>query len=250
LNYDWSPRFSTASSYQLVAVKYDDSTTGNAVDRTEHTFGTEFRFLLSPPTTVLADLRCQIVSYDQNSALDSLTGLFLAGLEHKFNPRTSISLRAGGEVRSFDNNDAATLTEPYFEGTLTYAAGRRTTLSWTNRYSLEEPGTSANNQSRTTFRTGLQAGYGFTKRISATVAGYFVHDDYAAGPPVEIFPGFFIPGAPSFVENTIDITLGVHYEINRVVAIDVGYGHTEVASDFSEREYSRNRYYGGFNFTF
>ena len=246
LNYQWLPRFSTASSYNVVFVKYDDKAIGSIVDRTEHTLGTEFRFLLSPPTTVIIDARLQIVSYDQSSNLDSLTEVLLAGLEHNFSKRSSISLRAGGENRSFDNGSSR--TQPYFEGTFTYVAGRRTTLSWTNRYSLEEPGTSGG-QSRTTFRTGLQAKYGFTKRISATIAGYFVHDDYAAGPPVQIGP-FVFPGAPAFTENSLDLTLGARYEINRVFAIDLGYGHTEVTSDFSQREYSRNRYFGGLNLTF
>ena len=48
----------------------------------------------------------------------------------------------------------------------------------------------------------------------------------------------------------MDLTLGMRYEINRVFAIDVGYGHTEITSELPGRDYSRNRYFGGMNFTF
>ncbi|MEP7013916.1 MAG: outer membrane beta-barrel protein [Verrucomicrobiota bacterium] len=245
--YQWLPRFSTNTSYNLSVVRYDDTAFGTFLDRSEHTLGNEFRFLLWPMTTVIAEARVLFVTYDKASGLDSMTELLLAGFEHKFTPRFSVGLRGGAQFRSFDSGSDR--TEPYFESTLNYAAGRRTTVSWFTRYALEEPSVSGS-ASVTTFRTGLQTKYEIAPRVSTTIGLFYVRDDYPAGPPVTIFPGFTIPGPPAFVENSVDVNLGLRYEVNRNFGIDVGYGHTEVTSGQAAREYSRNRYFGGVNLTF
>ena len=247
--YLWLPRFATATSYSLFFINYDDDMVGRFVDRAENTFGNEFRFLYKPTTTLLAEFRYQIVSYTQTtqSSSDSTTEFLLAGVEHAFNPRLNISLRGGAQFRSFDSGEDR--TEPYFESALAYTAGRRTTISWTAQYSLEEPGISGN-PSRTTFRTGLQANYSFTSRISSTLGFFYVHDDYQHGPPF-IIPPFIFPGAPAFSEDSVDANLTFHYQFNRDLGALAGYGHTEVSSDEAfRREYSRNRVFGGLTFAF
>lgn len=55
---------------------------------------------------------------------------------------------------------------------------------------------------------------------------------------------------PSFNEDSLDIGLGLRYEINRNFAALAGYNRTEVFSDIILREYARNRYYLGLNATF
>ena len=54
-NYLWSPRFATATSYTLGALHYDDDVIGTFENRWDNTFGNEFRFLLAPTTTLVAD---------------------------------------------------------------------------------------------------------------------------------------------------------------------------------------------------
>lgn len=248
-DFQWKPRFSTSTTYRLFLVRYDESSFSAFLDRSEHIFGNQFLFLVWPQTTLVADLRLQIVSYDQTSPnlsrSDSTTELLLGGIEHKFSPRFTISLRGGAEFRSYDRGGDR--TEPYFESTLNYAIGQRTMVSWTSRYALEEPAV-AGSQTLSTFRTGLQAKHNFTARIIGTIDAYYVHDDYAQGPASTTFPP--APGAPAFTEDTLDIALTVRFQINRTFAVEAGYGHTEVSSDLALRDYSRNRYFGGFNFSF
>ena len=249
--YQWQPRFATATSYSLFFVNYDDDVVGRFQDRAQHTFGNEFRFALQPSTILVGDVRFEIVDHTQtptvSSPQDSTSEFLLAGFEHTFNPRLNVSLRGGAQLRSYDN-DGGDTTEPYFESTLSYAAGKRSVLSWTNHYGLEEPDL-GKNQSRTTFRTGLTGTYSFTSRISAGVGFYYIHDDYAQGPPFILF-GFIFPGAPPFDENSVDVSLNVRYQINRDFSAFVGYEHTQIFSDISTREYSRNRGFGGLTFAF
>ena len=238
LNYQWAPRFATASSYTFGAIKYDDSSIGAFEDRFEHTFGNEFRFLVLPTTTLVGEYRFQIIDFD-TAARNSTTHFVLAGIDHTFNPRFNLSLRAGGEFREIDNFGER--TSPYAESTLRYAVGQRTSISWTNRYGLEEPDTFGT-PSRTTYRTGLGVSYAITPRITATGSAFYQHDDNDG----VTTSSFFIP---SFDEDTLDLGVGLRFEINRVFAVIAGYDHAEVFSDIALREYSRNRYYIGLNAT-
>ena len=239
LAYQWAPRFSTATSYTLGAIKYDDSSIGAFEDRIEHTFGNEFRFLVLPTTTLVGEYRFEIIDFDV-APRDSITHFLLAGIDHTFNPRFNISLRAGAEFREIDNFDER--TSPYAESTLRYAAGERTSLSWISRYGLEEPDVPGS-PSRQTFRTGLTLSYAIDSRITASGSIFYEHDDNDG----VLTSTFF---QPEFTEDSVDLGIGLRYDINRVYAVIAGYNFTEVFSDIPLREYYRNRVYLGLNATF
>lgn len=254
LSYLWTPRFSTATSYTFGALLYDNTTSagvGNFENRIENTFGNEFRFLLWPTTTLVAEYRIEFVAY-QSSPSDAVNQFILAGFDHSFSPQFSASFRGGFQLRSLDtvqivlNPDLTTntvnvsteSTSPYFEATLNYALGKKTSLSWTNRYGIEEPDV-LGQPSRVTYRTGLEGKYNWTPRISSRLAMFYEHDDYGA-----------TALSPAFVEDSIDVALSLRYAIARYLGVEVGYNHTEVLSDVALRGYSRNRFYAGADFTF
>jgi hypothetical protein len=238
-SYLWAPRFSTVTSYTLGVVNYEDSSIGLYEDRFEHTFGNEFRFLLLPTTTLVGEYRYQIIDYE-SAPRDSTTHFVLAGLDHTFNPRFNVSLRGGAEFREFE--DFAERTSPYGEATVNYALGQRTSISWSNRYGLDEPDVPGA-ASRTTFRTGLRANYAISPRLSSTLAVFYQHDENEGLSTPTTF-------VPAFNEDSLDLSLGIRYEINHTFAALAGYEHTEVLSDITLREYARNRYYLGLNATF
>lgn len=237
--YNWSQRFSTKTSYTFEAYNYDNNTVGAFSNRVSNTFGNEFRLQLVPTTSLAAEYRYDIVTYD-NGSLDSTTHFALGGIDHTFNPRLSASLRGGAEFRSY--NSVGDLTTPYFEGTVTYALGKRVSMSWNSHYGLEEPGV-IGSQSRTTFRTGLQTKFNLTSRISSTLDLYYVHDDYPA-----FTSGLVV--TPGFTENTFDGNLSVRYAITPLFGVQAGYHYTDINSDLQVREYSRNRVFAGVSLSF
>src|SRR5438128_199851 len=174
VGYTWWQRFATKTSYAFEAYNYDNSAVAVFSNRVSNTFGNEFRFQLVPTTLLVAEYRYDIVSYE-DSSLDSTTHFALGGIDHTFNPRFSGSLRGGAEFRSYDTSGDR--SSPYFEGGVTYAAGRHVTVSWNNRFGIEEPATPGA-QSRTTFRTGLHGKFDLTSRINSIVDVYYTHDDY------------------------------------------------------------------------
>src|SRR5438105_4488375 len=239
VGYDWSRRFSTKTSYTFEAYNYDNSTVAVLSNRVSNTFGNEFHLQLVPTTSLVAEYRYDIVSYE-DATLDSTTHFALGGIDHTFNPRLSASLRGGAEFRTYDQDGDR--TAPYFEGLVTYALGKRTSVAWNTHYGLEEPEV-AGSQSRTTFRTGLQTKFNLTSRISSTVDLYYVHDDYHASTSGPII-------TQPFSENTFDGNLSVHYAITPLIGVQAGYHYTDINSDSALREYARNRVFAGVSLTF
>ena len=241
--YQWRRRFSTVDSYVFRIVRYEDSSTAFFTDREEHTFGQEFRFVLNRSTVLVADYRFLAVDY-VSYPLDSLTSFGLVGVEHSFNPKLQGQLRAGGSFRSYEEGEDR--VDPNFEGSLNYAFGRDGSLTWTTRYSVEEPAV-REALTRTTFRTGVQLRYPITARISSAVGANYHHDENEAGLPVAAIVG--VPQT-SFTSNAFDLILSLRYQINRHADIDLGYERSQVYSTNGLEDYSRNRYSLGVNVTF
>jgi hypothetical protein len=263
VSYAWSRRFNTKASYSFEAYKYENQSIAIFSDHVGQTFGNEFQLQLVPTTKLVAEYRYGIISYTNNGEViipaqfnifgmqiappvrlqnDSTTQFALAGIDHIFNPRFTGSLRGGAQFRSYDSD--GNRTGPYFEGTLNYQVGRRTSVSWNSRYGLEEPEV-AGAQSRTTFRTGLHAKFDLTSHVSTTLDGYYVHDDYHS-----LTTTTGVAPVPAFSDDSFDIGLSVRYAITPLIAVQASYHYTDITSDVAFREYSRNRFSGGISFTF
>jgi hypothetical protein len=249
-DYLWAPRFSTVTRYTLTVLNYDDNSVGMLQDRVENTFGNEFRFLLTPVTALVGEYRFEFINYTQaQDPLDSTTHFVVGGLDHTFNPHLNVTVRGGAQFRSYSNG--VTRNSPYVEGNLNYAVGRRTTVTWTNRYGLEEPDVS-NAQSRTAFRTGLEGKFNLTPRISTTLGLYYVHSDYPEFATPLSFGGTIIGETitPAFTQDEFDGTLALRFAITTLIGAQLGYHYTDVTSGMPGDHYKRNRVFGGFNVTF
>jgi hypothetical protein len=250
LSYLWTPRFSTDSTYTFNTffhegqnnppITGDLSNIGNSDDRVENTFSNQFRFLLLPTTTVLIEYRLGFITYQQNSAFDSVTNAILAGFDHTFSPRLNASFRGGAEYRSY-NSDGDSFS-PNFEASLGYILGRRSSIGWFANYGLQ-PADIAGSAERTSFRTGINGRYNWTARISSTLGIVYEHDAYGTNSNSVI-------AGPSFSEDTINLALSARYAVTRYFGIQAAYNFTDVISNQTLRAYTRNRISAGIDFTF
>jgi hypothetical protein len=231
LAYSWFPRFSTVTSYTFDLLEYDSSV-GSLLNRTEHTISEEFRYLMWPATSGIAEYRLGIIAYE-TAPQDSTTHFLLVGLDHSFTPRLNGSFRAGAELRFSEN--AGFKPGPYFESNLSYLF-RHGAVIWTNNYSIEEADTSGASP-RPSIRTGLTLNYGFTRRLSGNLALFYVHG------------GSQISGSSSSSEDTFDIGPSLHCLLTRHLSADAGYHYTKVEGSVLN-SYSSNNFFGGLSFTF
>jgi Putative beta-barrel porin 2 len=248
LNFQFTPRFSTASSYTITTLRFENSVAGGDQNRIENTIGNEFRYLILPTTTLVGEYRIQLTEYLDTDS-DATTHFFLAGFDHTFNPRLNGTLRAGLQLRSFDSAETTTQTgdriSPDVETSVTYQFGARSEASWTTRYGIQEGEGSANDSVRTSFHTGLEVRYGITPRISSRLALFYEHNAFESGGGSNAGVGNNSP-----TENNIDAALSLRYALTRYLGIQAGYNYTQIISDQSLRGYTRNRIYGGVDFVF
>ncbi len=222
---------------------------------------------------------------------DSYTHFVLAGVDYALGPRFRLGLRAGAQFRSYADEDTFRVTNglaafsldrltvgtvlgpnsritkfsrgseasPYVEGSLFYDVNRRGSLSLVTRYGIEEGDLAVSDGSRDSFRIGVTYDQAITARLGGYVGFNYTHSGYNNADP-----------GNNFDENVYDVSVGLRYVLNRHVALQAGYSHTTVSSefnvqntvsgpggvgvtsvsDFSGREYDRNRYFVGARFAF
>src|SRR5947209_561228 len=113
VNYAWSRRFSTRTSYGIEAYKYENQPIAVFSDRVGQIFGNAFQFQMVPTTALVLEYRFQLINYTNEGDIiipaqfnglgmqivppvrlenDSTTHFVLGGLDHTFNPRFTASL--------------------------------------------------------------------------------------------------------------------------------------------------------------
>ena len=241
--YVWTPRFSTVTSFTFVAINYADAAVGEFQNRTENTFGNEFRFLLLPTTSIIAEYRFEFISYQTPTfqSRDSITNYFLGGFDHSFSPRVNVSARGGVSVRKTDGVDQVRM-DPYGQASLNYTVGPHLTLAWTASYSLQEPDV-VGSPARTSLQTGLTGTYKITPRITSNLSVFYEHDENDGQTSF-----FFI--IPPFADNILSLSASVRYALNRNWGVELGYSFTGLTSGQSFRDYDKSKFYGGANFQF
>jgi hypothetical protein len=242
--YMWAPRFSTVTTYGLTAVRYDQLAIGFFENRAENTVGNQFRFLLLPTTNLVGEYRFQVVSYE-NFNRDSTTHYLLGGVDHAFGPRLTANFRVGEQIRDYDQFGEQ--TSPYFESTVNYKLGKDSSAAWSTHYGIEE-GDVLTNPTRKTFRTGLTAKRNITARITASLSMFYEHDDYQEQQIVN--PAGPATISPSFSEDWFNIDVGLRYAVTRYLGLEAGYNYSDISSDITLRDYSRNRVWAGLNVAF
>ena len=247
LTYQLSPRISLVTGGQFVAFAFEDEPYSTVEDRIELYFSEEIRYQLTPQLALAGDYRFGYIDYFSINS-DSYTHFVLGGFDYVFSPRLRGTVRAGAEFRTYEDSSNGDENSPYAEATITYAAGRRTNVSFVGRYSIEEGDLSTDVTKADTIRLGINVEHQFTPRISVYGGFYFTHAYYSTPDRTDPSLALFAPN--NFNEETYDVSVGARYAINRNFAVEVGYTHTTVTSEVDVREYDRNRYFGGLRFQF
>jgi hypothetical protein len=257
LHSQWTEQFGTILGYENGYYDYKDAGYSAVLDRLEHLFIANARWLALPQTVLVLGYNFGIVDYTANAPIgpglvsddrNSTSHYIYAGVDQTFTPELTGHLRAGGRRISFDNSavgngDAWT---PYVDGSLNYAYMPGGTVTLGGRYDRQATDVTAFGP------TGLTSD-------SDTLVGYLsvAH---------EITPDFTVKATGTiqnskFNGGTVDgqdemiYTAGVScsYQINTYLAAEAGYNFDMVDPDFGpantalqlSREYSRNRVFLG-----
>jgi hypothetical protein len=238
LTYRWSSRLTLLTSYTFERVKYDQPSVGDTADRIDSTLGEQLVFSLTSRTGLVGEYRYETITYD-TAPTDSTTHSILAGVNHNLTEHLIVHLRAGEEFRSLENDGDTAL--PYFESSVGYVSSNHS-LNWLTSYGFESPTAGGGVTTTKTLRTGLNLTYGLTSRLNSEAGVYYHHDDNSGGTGT----GTNSTGT----QNSLDLNLGLRYTINKHFTLHLDYNHTTQGSMGSNPGYSRNRYFGGFTYTY
>jgi opacity protein-like surface antigen len=237
LTYHWFPRVALVTSYRFRSVQYESSSSvGTSQNRVDNMFGEQLQFSLTSRTKLFGEYRFQTIDYE-TAPNDSITHYTLVGISHHLAEHLSIDVRGGPSFRSLENDGDS--VNPYFESALEYTRSNHS-LTWTTTYGYESPN-AANVSNRTTIRTGLNLTYHLTSRVHSTAGFYYHRDENQGGSSGTTSGG---------TQNSLQLTLGLRYAINRRLALHAHYEYTMQSSQGSTSGYSRNRYFAGLTYTY
>jgi Putative beta-barrel porin 2 len=230
VSYRLTPRISTTFSTSYSGNRYTEKTEEvNNYD--QWTLGLEARYLWRPRWTLLAEVRHNTTTYDQQPRLNSTTNYFLVGTEFILSARLTGSLRVGMNFKQFDvgTNQSA----PYVESSVAYRSTARSTISWNNRFGFEEAGSP--DEERLVYRSTIGYTYAFTPRLKGFANINLLH---------EISTNTVTN--TEFAQDTFDSTIGLDYQITKRFGLNASYAFTIVNSNTGTNDYYRNRlYFGG-----
>ena len=241
--YQFTPRFSTVTSFTPIIVRYEDEPYKTQQDRIEYYLSEEFRFLIRPTVSLVAEYRFAYIDYSKIDLNDSTVNYILAGFDATLSPRLKASLRGGAEFRDYRYGSQAQVTSPYFEGSLAYDYKKNSNIAFILRYGIEQTDITGTVY-RQGFRMGLNLRHQLTPRISLSSSFYYTNAYYVGNTALPLLN----PG--NFTENIYDVAVGARYAISRNWSLDLGYLYTFVDSPLIGRSYNRNRVFAGVRFQF
>ena len=267
LSYQWGAKFQTNTSYSVDATFYEkkSSQSGNITD---NTFGNEFRFLINPRTSLVAEGRYTATAYPNAPSGDSSTVYGLLGADYTFTSRLSATLRGGFQYRTYTNSTGSgsamssvsdVQTSPYGEMTMTYLYGHQSTFSWTNRFGLDSSQLAS--QKVTSFRTGVNFNHVVTAKLTVSLGLNYNVTETEVGnrlgareiivpfPPGIIIEHFIVPGTTT-PQDQINCVLGLKYNLTPKLSLNASYTFTDVISQPSSGSYTRNQFFLGGAYTF
>ena len=200
--------------------------------------GLTLRQQLASRTTLMGDLRYQMVVYDEaeeayNRDANSMFGGL--GVEQTFNPKLLGSLRAGVEQRMYDNDAADDNTQPYGELSMTFLPTPATRITTAASYSIYESDIATYLSQNRTYLS-LSFAHDFTTKLNFYLSGAYSLNQYEADYALET-------GAVDADETSFLVSARLAYRINRINWLEVGYQFIKLDSDLVNREsYDRNRF--------
>ena len=225
-SYRWAPRFSTVTSASVNLLKYvNDSPTQLSNSYWSFIFGNEFRFIVSPRVTLVAEARYGIDQYLSNSSLNGQTVYALGGVDWVASRRMNATFRTGASIRSFDAGGSH--TAPYAEGSVTYQTTRHSTLTANVRYGFDQSSNAGDKN--LSYRFGLLYQQAFTSRFSGNAGFNFIHTDYNPR-----------TGTKS-TTDIYDLNLGLNYRLDRHFSIGARYTYTVQDTSTGFQNFDRNR---------
>lgn len=236
IGYRWTDRLATYTGVTYSTLAYDNDV--NDVDSLS--FYNTFRYSLSPQTVLTATYR--YTNSEFGTGVDRSSQYATVGIEQQLTPTSSITVDAGAQFSSG--------TSPYVQMSYTNRINNQLKARVYARYAQEDVDSifpvGFNNAGRyndkTTLRVGAAFDYTLSPQVTLTVGGNYTQSDYEDG----------TNGLQDGDADLFNAYASVAYSINEALSLSASINHTtsDASASIPNRDYDRNRYQVGVNYTF
>jgi hypothetical protein len=240
LGFRWTERFATYTGFRLTGLTYSDVDNN---DRFTWELYNQCRYQLSQQTVLTFDIRYSQTNGDGISS-DYSDQYYLVGAEHRFSPNTIGIVRGGIQLHDVDEGDDSSTT-PYLEFALNSRVNQQFSVRAYARYGIEGydtvqaiGSTFYEYDDRQTLRFGVSGEYAISPMFSVYSGLDYIPSSYSEGRNLTVPNG---PDGPDADEDIINAYVGVSVKFNQMLTGTVSYNFTNSNSDFSDRDYDRNR---------
>ncbi len=235
----WTPLFSTVTTYTNVYYSYDEDTIATEQNSDENTLEQDFRFAVLPKVNLVFGGIYDNLDYQYYSrGYTSYTGN--TGLDWQALPSLSLGFRIGGTYTTSDG--ASDSTSPYANLTANWQLGKRSSLIFNYSHTVA-PTDVFVASGQIADRITATFKYDVTPDITVHLEGIYTHSDYTSN---LIQSGTI----SSFDENVVGIDSGLVYHLTPNFDLEGGYLFTNVSSQLDFRDYTRNQFYIGVRGTY
>lgn len=242
IDFDWTSRFGSRTGFSLTGLEYDDI---DSADRFTWTLYNQFRYDLNPTTVVTAEYRYSDTS-GSDAARDSQDQYLLAGIERRISYTTTLVAKAGAQFRDVDGPNGDSSTSPYMELALNSQINSQFGVQVFARYGIEAYDTvqfdpsiglvPAEFDNRSTLRVGVKGNYSVSPDLNLFGGVNLISTSFEDG-------RLTTTGAAvsDFDETLINAYIGASLRLTEYLTASLTYNFTDSNSDFSSRDYDRNR---------
>ena len=219
------------AGYRNTLLRYDNDQTAELEDYDINTAGVTLRQQVFKKTTLAGDYRYESIKYDgpDRGSDSQYAGL---GLEQIFSPNLVGSLRAGYQMKEFNDSTIDDANDPYGEASFTFLPSPRTRITAGAGYSLFEADVYPfASQDRT--MTFISLAHDLTAKISLYLSGSYQLSTYNADQSI-------VDGVEGGDENVYQGSARASYKVNRSNWIEVGWQYVDLRSEVRE-DFDRNR---------
>ena len=235
----WTPLFSTVTTYSNSFYDYQNDAIA-AGQNSDENIGTEdFRFAVLPKVNLVFGGIIDNISYDTaQRGYTSYTGN--VGIDWQALPSLSIGGRVGATVTMPDHLDSS--VSPYGSVGVDWRLGARSTLNFNYAHNVVPTDVLAAT-GQVADRFTLRFSYDVTPSITVHAQGIITHSEYTQSL-------IQASAAPNFTENVYGIDTGFSYHFNPHFDFEGGYLFSDISSQESFRDYTRNQVYLGVRGTY
>ncbi len=234
VGYRWTDRLATYTGVTYSTLDYDGSS--NDVDSLG--LYNTFRYTVSPQTVLTATYRYSNSEFGTGS--DRSSQYATVGFEQKLTSSSYVTVSVGAQFASG--------TSPFGQVSYVNNINNQLKARLYARYSQEDVdtifpiggGLSERYTDKTSLRIGAALDYALSPQVTLTVGGNYTQSDFE--------------GAPTLLDGDVDLFnayASVAYKVNEAFSVSASVNHTTSdASNIPNRDYDRNRYQIGVNYSF